>query len=131
MFCNETNTGSNFARHENEQTSDMVLNHVKRFERNNYTGKNESSKASTLTEIAGKYAEAGLFTQVLEIAKTIKDESWKASALAEIAGKYAEAGQKEKAAQHIYLSKIKLESNHALAAERKKPRPLKSYEPRS
>lgn len=38
LFCNETDTGSKFARHENEQTSDMVLNHVKRFERNNYTG---------------------------------------------------------------------------------------------
>ena len=38
LFCNEADTGSNFARHENEQTSGMVLNHVKRFERNNYTG---------------------------------------------------------------------------------------------
>jgi hypothetical protein len=38
LFCNEADTGSNFARHENEQTSDVVLNHVKRFERNNYTG---------------------------------------------------------------------------------------------
>ncbi|MEA2076561.1 MAG: hypothetical protein U9O95_00920 [Candidatus Marinimicrobia bacterium] len=38
LFCNETDTGSKFARHENEQTSDMVLNPGKRFERNNYTG---------------------------------------------------------------------------------------------
>ncbi len=26
LFCNETDTGSKFARHENEQTSDVVLN---------------------------------------------------------------------------------------------------------
>ena len=38
LFCNEADTGSKFARHENVQTSGMVLNHVKRFERNNYTG---------------------------------------------------------------------------------------------
>ena len=38
LFCNEADTGSKFARHENEQTSDMVLNPGKRFERNNYTG---------------------------------------------------------------------------------------------
>jgi hypothetical protein len=25
LFCNGTDTGSNFARHENEQTSDVVL----------------------------------------------------------------------------------------------------------
>lgn len=38
LFCNDSDTGSDFARHENEQTSDMVLNHVKRFDRNNCTG---------------------------------------------------------------------------------------------
>ncbi len=38
QLCNEADTGSDFARHENEQTSDLVLNHVKRFERNNYIG---------------------------------------------------------------------------------------------
>ncbi len=44
LFCNEADTGLKFARHnlkvtrENEQTSDMVLNPVKRFEWNNYTG---------------------------------------------------------------------------------------------
>jgi len=38
LLCNEADTGSKFARHENEQTFDMVLNPVKRFERNNYTG---------------------------------------------------------------------------------------------
>ncbi len=38
LFCNETDTGSKFGRHKNEQTFDMVFNPVKRFERNNYTG---------------------------------------------------------------------------------------------
>jgi hypothetical protein len=38
LFCNGADTGSKFTRHENEQTSDMVLNHVKRFERNNRIG---------------------------------------------------------------------------------------------
>ena len=38
LLCNEADTDSKFVRHENEQTSDRVLNHVKRFDRNNYTG---------------------------------------------------------------------------------------------
>ena len=47
LFCNEADTGSNFARHENEQTSDVVLNHVKRFERNNYTGVDDGDRNIT------------------------------------------------------------------------------------
>ena len=38
LFCNGADTGSRFARHENEQTSGMVLNHGKRFDRNNHIG---------------------------------------------------------------------------------------------
>ncbi len=38
LVCNGADTGSKFARHENEQTSGMVLNHGKRFDRNNCIG---------------------------------------------------------------------------------------------
>jgi hypothetical protein len=38
LFCNEADTGSKFARRENEQTSGTVLNHGKRSEGNNCIG---------------------------------------------------------------------------------------------
>ena len=38
LFCNGADTGSEFARHESEQTSGMVLDHEKRFDRNNRIG---------------------------------------------------------------------------------------------
>ena len=47
LFCNGADTGSKFIRHENEQTSDMVFNHVKRFERNNRTGVDDSNSNVT------------------------------------------------------------------------------------
>jgi hypothetical protein len=46
-LCPKADMGSNFARHENEQTSDVVLNHVKRFERNNYTGVDDGDRNIT------------------------------------------------------------------------------------
>ncbi len=48
LFCNGSDTGSkNLPAHENVLTSDMVLNHVKRFERNNRTGVDDSNSDVT------------------------------------------------------------------------------------
>lgn len=47
LFCNGADTGSRFAGHENVQTSDMVFNHVKRLERNNHTGVDDSNSNVT------------------------------------------------------------------------------------
>lgn len=56
-------------------------------------------RAKALTQIAERLAEAGEFTQALEMANAIEENTLRVTALTQIAGKYAEAGQFAKAMQ--------------------------------